>query len=243
MRYERRGMDVAPKAPRSRRQRKIMALGSVLVIAIAGVFFGLNVAHGPHRVVVIPGIAKAYLSANILIQNLGSPAPQGVTSPSWALTGDDLSDATTNPHLVQRERAWLGSSHAIIGLGSAAAAEILADQRQSANAVMTGELLKSTDTQLAQLVAGELRTRPQISSPGGGSIVSWYSISAHGNAATADATLEIWEQVDQFVDTPSGLRLKTSINQAEIEGKATLLRVGGTWKVASLYQLPYQQAT
>src|SRR5665213_4345977 len=116
MRYERRGVDVASIAPRSRRQRRIFSPVAALVVALAGVFLGINVSNGPHRVVVIPGIAKPYLAANILIQNLGSPAPLGVTSSSWSIRGDVLLDATVAPHLAQPERHWMTPTGTLIPL-------------------------------------------------------------------------------------------------------------------------------
>lgn len=243
MRYERRGIEVAQKTPRSLRQRRLMALGTVVVVAVAGAFLGLNLSKGPHRVVVIQGIAKPYLAANILIQNLGSPAPRGVTSPSWAIEGDALLGPSSSPHLALKERAWMGRSGELVPLSSSEVTTILLTQRRLANSVMTGHLLQTTNQQLGQLVDGEQKSRPQISSPGGGSIVTWYSITPRGDTATVDATVEIWEQVDEVVNTPSGLRIRSSINQAEIEGKATLVRTHGTWRVATLDQQPYQQAT
>ena len=243
MRYERRGMDVASRAPRSRRQRRIVSGVAAVVVVVAGVFFGVNVSKGPHRVVLIPGIAKPYLEANILIQNLGSPAPVGVTSTSWSIHGDELLDATSAPRLAAPERHWMTPTGTLIPLTSREAAAITSSQRELADSIMTGHLLHTTMQQLTQLVTGERRARPKISSPGGGSVLTWYSITPTGNTATVDATVEIWEQVDELVATPSGLRITSSINQAEIEGKATLVRAHGTWKVATLDQQPYQQAT
>jgi hypothetical protein len=244
MRYERRGIEVAEKAPRSRRHRQIVALTAVVIVAIAGIVVGFDLAKGQQPVVVIPAIAKPYLEANILIQNLGSPAPRGVTSLTWAVSGDALLAAnSTTPHLAQPEREWLGSGGAIRPLSSSEAATILSTQRQLASSIMTGHLLSLTNDQLNQLVRGELQRRPQISSPGGGSIVTWLSITPNGDTAKVDADVEIWEQVDELVTTPTGLQIRSSINQAEIEGKATMRRVHGTWKVVTLDQQPYQQAT
>jgi hypothetical protein len=215
-----------------------------LVVAVAAVVVGVNLSHGPHKVVVIDAIAKPYLAANILIQNLGSPTPQGVTSTSWAVVGDGLlGAATTSPHLAVAERKWVDASGKVVPLPRAEGAAIVANQRELAASIMTGELLSTTDHEIDQLVRNEYGSHPTISSPGGGAIVGWYSIAQHGATASVDATVNIWVQVDELVNTPSGFRVSSSINQAEIEGRATLVRSHGIWKVATLHQLPYQQAT
>lgn len=244
MRYERRGTDVSSKPPWSTRRRRITALSSAIVVAMAGVIVGVNLARGPHKVVVIEAIAKPYLAANILIQNLGSPAPQGVTSSSWAIVGDGLVGATTtSPHLAVAERKWIDASGKVVQLPRAQGAAIVANQRQLAASIMTGELLSTTEHQINQVVRAEYGSHPTISSPGGGAIVGWYSIAQNGATASVDATVNIWVQVDELVNTPSGLRISSLINQAEIEGRATLVRSHGVWKVATLNQVPYQQAT
>jgi hypothetical protein len=128
-------------------------------------------------------------------------------------------------------------------LRKAEGADLVATQHRFVSAIMTGRLQASTDQQVDGLVAAELGPRPQISSPGGASLVAWYSMTVHGNHATVDAAVETWLQVDTLEETPTGFRLTSIINQSEIEGKATLLRVNGIWKVATLDQAPWQEVT
>lgn len=216
---------------------------SVVLLGAGGIVTGVLVAKGPHKVVVISELARPYLAANVLIQSLGSPAPSGTTSEQWALAGDPLLGGSTTPRLKLSERSWLDSSGHLVPLARADAAAITAAQRVLAASVMTGGLLASAEQQLDAIVQAELGAHPHISSPGGASIAAWYGMSEHGSTASVDAAVYTWEQQDTLVDTPAGLRLTTSVNQAEVEGKATLRRVGGVWKVETLDQAPWQQAT
>jgi hypothetical protein len=243
MRYERSGHVDSSKAPWSRRRRKLTLLVAVVVVAVGATVVGLIESNGHKQVVVIPSIARAYLEANTLIQSLGSPTPIGASSPAWPLQGDRLLDATSAAKLVDPEHSWVNARGQIVALSRRAGAAILASQRTLAASVMTGSLLSDTDRQLAQIVAGEMKTPPTVSSPGGASIATWYSMTQHGNQASVDATLLVWLQQDVLVHSLTGPRLETSINQAEIEGRATLVRVHGSWKVSTLNQLPWQEAT
>jgi len=243
MRYERRGPDVASAAPWSRKRRRALAAALTALVALAGVVAGVLVVNGPHKVVVVDALAKPYLAASALIQSLGAPTPVGVSSAAWALSGDRLLHASTAPRLAMSERRWLDSEGRLIPLTAREVASITTSQRLLAASVMTGTLLTSTERQLRSIVQEELGPRPHISSPGGASVATWYSMSEHGDTASVDAAVYTWEQQDTWVDTSAGVKVVTSINQAEVEGRATLKFVGGAWKVETLDQAPYQEAT
>lgn len=243
MRYERSGPESGSSVPWSRQRRRVFMVVAAVVIALGGVLAGVVISNGSKKVVVIGALAKPYLEANALIQSLGAPAPLSMPSTTWPLAGDALRHASASPALLHPERRWVDSNGKLIALTPSEGASILASQRLLAASVMTGTLLADTQQQLGSIVHGEFGPHPHISSPGGASIAAWYSMTAHGDTASVDAAVYTWEQQDSWVATQSGVKLVTSINQAEVEGKATLRRVGGVWKVETLAQAPYQEAT
>src|ERR1019366_8514203 len=194
MRYERRGPDIGSAAPWSRKRRQVLTVVAIALIALGGILTGILVAKGPQKVVVIDALARPYLAANALIQSLGAPSPAGISSVTWAFAGDGLVHASSVPILAISERRWLDSKGQLIPLTPREGASITTAQRSLAASVMTGTLLASTEQQLRSIVQGEFGSRPHISSPGGASIATWYSMTEHGDTASVDAAVYTWEQ-------------------------------------------------
>lgn len=243
MRYERRGPD--PGADRrwsTKRRRVAVALGAIAVLT-GGTLGGLIASRPDHRVVLVPAVVTPFLEANELMENLGTPTPVGLSGASWALDGDPLARGSGPTRLEYVERAWVDSSGRPLPLSPPVAAGLVAVQDRLVRTVFTGEAATQALHDVRVLVEGETQAVPTPSPPGGARIVSWYSLTVKGTHASADALVALWEQHDSYASGTTGRRIDSSIVTDEIEAKATLVRVEGTWRVASLDELPWQEAT
>lgn len=254
MRYERsalalREADEAPGGRGGRLRRALpiavalacLAGGGVAAGVVASAGSGPTVAHGP----VARAVADAFLQANVLSENLGAPPPAGLpsTSAAWALTADPLvRDAHGRAHLARPEHPWVGADGNLVRLGPGDARRLLALQTAQVRRCFTGSARAEQLQELGALVAGEAG-RGALVSPGGARVAQWYTLQVSGAVAHVEARVADWEQHDAVVGAPGARRVVASFTTGAVDAKATLVRVGGRWKIASWSRAPWQEPT
>ncbi|HVC24533.1 MAG TPA: hypothetical protein VND23_02140 [Acidimicrobiales bacterium] len=247
VRYERSAAGPEASPASARRTRWAIAAGlSFLVVATIG---GVLVASAGPGTVVAGSTRRArlleavVLRSVILEQNLGAPAPPGVTGGTWALRGIALRGPVTSPRLAVPARSWVRPDGRIALLGPAQAERIVREQSTEVGEVASGELRTELLGQLRSIVAGERRSASALSSPGGARVVRWFSATLDGSHATVDGYIDTWDERDAVTGRPGSLTETRSIVVGEIEVLANLVRSHAVWRVGTLAQKPYQQAT
>ncbi|MDA8292466.1 MAG: hypothetical protein M0Z33_12425, partial [Actinomycetota bacterium] len=165
---------------------------------------------------------------------------------SWALAGVGARGPVAHLRLARPGRAWVRPDGAVAYLDGAEAAAILASQSREVRAVASGALRAELLRELAAIVAGERRSSAGLSSPGGARPVRWLSVTRAGGTATVDGYVATWVEQTSVRRLPGpGERhvASESVSYAEVEALASLASSGGTWRVVSLAEKPYQQAT
>lgn len=213
-----------------------------------GLAVGLGAGGPAHPVEDSPtavSAGRAFLEANVLEENLGAPAPPGTTGATWALRADriDRADRGRTAHLALAEHGWIGRSGTVALLSRRQAAGIVSGQSEDVRLVFGGTERRQQLEELSVLVSGEERSAQGLVSPGGASILRWYSVTVTGAIAHADAVVSQWVQHDSVVGPPGRERVASSIVADEVDAKATLERTGGRWRVVSLSLSPWQQPT
>jgi hypothetical protein len=233
------------RAPTTRRTRIVVT--SAVLLAI-GLIVGLLVALGQSKPAVESSplakmLESRFVDANVFIENLGAPAPAGLGR-HWETTSVPLLGASSaNAHLGRAEHDWLSSSGTPEPLHASELRAILEDQRAVIEELFTGAERSDLLAQLSQVTSGEAQSPPVISSPGGARVRQFYEVSVQGHIAMVRALVDTWVQLDS-IDARSGrLRLSTSVEQSRVLSSATFQKTPNGWRIASLNQVPWQQAT
>lgn len=246
MRYERASPAGGGRATSGVRRAIAAAVALLVAATVAGVVVGSR--GGGTGVPPQSGRARALerevVRVMTLEENLGAPAPPGLTSRRWALEGDAMRGTPSSPALVRPGRAWVRPDGSVALLGAGEAAAILRSQSSEVRAVTAGALRAELLGELAGLVAGERRPGGPLSSPGGARAVTWLSVTLDGGRATADGYVDTWDARTTVRALPGGGHAATTaVVFAEVEAVAGLVRSAAGWRVDSLAEKPYQQAT
>ncbi len=239
-----------PSAPRggrpARRATWVLALAAG-VVAAGGTAGGLIAAlGGPRGIDGSPAgraVQRVALQANVLVQNLGAPAPSGWDEAAFALRSDPVLRVRPHWRLRYPERAWVGRQGQYLPLSGAEADRVLVGQRAALASVFSGALLRAERRELATIVLGERRLGGRPVSPGGARVIRWYSVTVAGASAQAEGLIEQWVQRDRLVRTANGVRIAASVVTERVDARATLVRRGGGWRVVFLAQAPWQEPT
>jgi hypothetical protein len=245
VRYERSSQGVE-SSPRARPTRRLVVAGSAVVLAGAALG-GLLVSASPSgsRPVASAtshGLENVVLEALVVQDDLGAPTPPGVTGASWALHSLPARPRGVISSFAIPTYQWVRSG-AVQLLDRKSGAALLAADRRDVALVAAGSLRSQFDSQLASIVQGEERSSASLSAPGGARLVRWYSVAVHGDRATVDGMLENWDEQVTVTGSAGHRRLRSSIQWSEIEALASLQRTSAGWRVTSLDEKPFQQAT
>lgn len=236
------------RRPTGRRPRLV---GAALLVAAAGAL-AADLAAGGRAVPAVESspaaraVASAFVQANALAENLGAPAPAGLSpaSASWVLRSVPLvHDRGGHLRLGRAEHRWIGPAGTALPLSPALARRLVAAQAAEVRARFAGPVAGQQLGALRDLVAGEERARPVPAAPGGVRVARWYTLQVRGAAAVADAVVTQWEQHDTVVGLPGRERVVAAVSTDAVEVRATLLRRGGAWRVVRWSTAPWQQPT
>ena len=245
MRYERsigaRTVSLPFLSPRTR-----LAIVSGL-LAVVGVIIYL-VSSGASDYAKVTGPPKdvraterSFIAANVLIENLGAPAPKQTSVYSFILRSHPISP--DHRGVEAESYPWIGATGRIVRLSAVSASRLVLAQAAVISQFFAGQAKSDVISELDQIVGGETRVNPTISGPGGASIVKWLRVKVNGNTAQLEADVNIWESVPSL-DRASGTpHLSSSLNANQVDASATLERRGNRWLVTSFNQAPWQEAT
>jgi len=224
------------------------ALAALVAATVVGVVLGSDGQGAPvaRDAPVARALEAVVVRALALEQNLGAPAPPGVADPAWALRGVASVGPAGSPHLARPGRPWVRPDGTVAFLGAAQAASILAAQTRELRALSAGGLRSELLGELRSIVSGERHSTATLSSPGGARPVRWFSVTVDGARATVDGYVDTWDERTTVRRSRAGAGTwvaSSHVEVAEVEALATLERSGGVWRVDSLAQKPYQQAT
>lgn len=220
-----------------------MLLALALVLTLA-----LSLSHSGQAISDAPGAAAVkaqFLAANALLQNLGAPAPVGVTSSDWPTHSFARRERDGKAlGVAVQEHRWLDASGHPQALSAQAAGALIQEQSRLAQSLFVGASYREVSGQLASLVQAERASPPTPSSPGGVQVLQWLSLKLEARTAKAEALLEEWDQRDSFALSASGRSvLVSSLDTGEVDATATLVELNGHWLVSSLNKAPWQEAT
>jgi hypothetical protein len=247
VRYQRQeGMGTDPGTNVRLRIAALVTVSLVVIGVVVGIVVGST---GSNRPEIDSGpaaraVSAAFLQASVLMNNLGSPAPAGVTAINWDLIGDPIVDrGTAHAHLSEPEVTWPTTYGVPNPISAARAAAIGSHQRALLANLFTGSLLADQEGQLSSILKAEEQSPPTISSPGGARIVQWFTRRVTGHTATVEAVVEDWSQIDSLSFPLGKAVLSKTLSTGEVDAKATLECSGGKWRLVTLARPPWQEAT
>lgn len=259
MRYERSSGGASSTEQRGDwRTRRLVAAAVGVVFLGAGAVAGVVASGGSSGSVPVASrraqaLERVVFETVVLEDDLGAPAPPGTGAADWALRSIPVARSGARPGgspggrdasvLLAPAYPWVGGDGRVELLATSAARALVATQSADVAEVTAGELAGQLGGQLASIVAHEQHSDASLSAPGGARLVEWYSVVVHGGRATVDGVVDNWEELVTVTGSGAHRRLVASLRSAELEVLASLHSVGARWKVASLAEKPYQQAT
>jgi hypothetical protein len=184
---------------------------------------------------------QSFLAANVLIENLGAPAPKGIFISSWMLKSHLISP--NHLSVIAQRYPWISASGRFNPMSPQLAHLLTAAQLAVISQYFGGQAKSDTTLELRQIVANEIGSHPNISAPGGASIVKWLRVNVIGNVAYLEADVNVWESTPNLVRIGAKAILEPNLNSNQVDSLATLRRVGSRWHITSFNQAPWQQAT
>jgi hypothetical protein len=190
----------------------------------------------------IKATKQIFFNANVLIENLGAPAPQNVPMRSWLLSSHALTKS--GQEVVAPTFPWILTSGGFDPLSATEAKVLVAAQAQVVDQIFAGQARTQTVAELRQTVDEEVGLAPQISAPGGASVVKWLRVNVAKGVAHLEADIKVWVSTPTLRKTgPGRYELVPIVNDSQVDALATLSLNGSRWTVTSFNQAPWQQAT
>jgi hypothetical protein len=235
-----RPLPAAPAPPAAPRRRLGVVAALLGVGCCAATAVGIAAAElGPRGLAQGPAaraVREALVSANVVIQNLGAPAPGAASTAANAAFA-------LRSHTVLAAGRVRGGTPPPVPLPTALGRAVLTGQRRALAGVFAGSLLASEERTLAGVVAAEEARASALAAPGGARVVRWYSVTVSGATARAEAVIARWEQQDRVAGAGGTRPITTSVVGERVDATATLRRSGGRWRLVSLSAAPWQEPT
>jgi hypothetical protein len=245
--YERRSFFSSEKGGPFLRSRRGAISIIVVLLAMTGAALGFTLGGSTHSTATpaqVRSIKNTFTVATQFLENVGVPMPTGVTDDDWFLKGDPIvAKSSSHPHVLYPEHNWTPKNDGIVPLSSSQAKAIEAVQLPFINQFFSASYLDLVKSQLKDALKGETGSAHSPSSPGYAEITTWKSVTANGTTGRVDAVVSFWEQQDSIVNGTSALRIEPGMQIGIVESVANLVYVHGLWKITSLINSPWQQAT
>ncbi|HUY07293.1 MAG TPA: hypothetical protein VMU99_08550 [Acidimicrobiales bacterium] len=245
VRYERSQSDHAGSrphlAPRTRALITAATLMVIIVIVVVVNSGSSQYAKTTGTPSQIRATERAFLLANILVENLGALTPSSETTSSWLLTSHPITKDRQG--VVAAEYEWIDRTGRFNVVTLARALRERAAQQRVISSIFDGTAKGDIVSEMNQIIDSEMGSHPHVSAPGGAKIVKWLKVHMHGITADLEADVNVWESTLVLGKIDGRYVLSRSLDLNQVDASATLRFSAKRWRVVSFNQAPWQQAT